>query len=74
MYKRKDIPTYLDPKKLLPRAYQALTFIVPNFNLAQFKIENFVYKGCSLWNELQTETNNTETYLAFKNKTKLLSK
>ena len=73
MYKRKDTPTYLDQKKLQTRAYQAPKFIVPNYNLTQFK-KSTLYKGSSLWNELQTKTKNIETYSAFKNKTKLLSK
>ena len=67
MYKRKDIPTYLDQKELPTRAYQAPKVIVPTFNLAQFK-KNILYKGSSLWNELHTKTKNTETYSAFKTK------
>ena len=73
MYKRKDTPTYLDQIFLQTRAYQAPKCIVPNYNLTQFK-KSILYKGSSLWNELQTKTKNIETYSAFKNKTKLLSK
>ena len=73
MYKRKDISSYLDKKKLQTRAYQAPKFIVPNFNLTQFK-SSILYKGSSLWNELQTETKNIPTFSAFKNRTKALSK
>ena len=73
MYKRKDNPVYLDTKKLQTRAYQASKFTVPNFNITQFK-NSILYKGSSLWNELQTETKNIPTYSAFKDKTKALSK
>ena len=73
MYKRKDKSSYLDQRNLQTRAYQAPKFIVPNFNLTQFK-SSILYKGSSLWNELQTETKNIPTFSAFKNRTKALSK
>ena len=73
MYKRKENPVYLDQKNLQTRAYQAPKFIVPNFNIIQFK-NSILYKGSSMWNELHNETKNVPTYLAFKEKTKILSK
>ena len=73
MYKRKENPVYLDQKNLQTRAYQAPKFIVPNFNIIQFK-NSILYKGSSMWNELHNETKNIPTYLAFKEKTKILSK
>ena len=73
MYKRNDDIHYLDNRQLQTRAFQAPKFIVPNYNLTQFK-NSILYKGSKLWNDLHTETKNIQTYSAFKTKTKKLSK
>ena len=73
MYKRQVNEEYVDGRNLPTRAYQATKFLVPEYNITQFK-SSTLYKGSTLWNELPTEIKNIDTYITFKEKTKLLSK
>ena len=73
MYKRQTNKEYIDMRALPTRAYQATKFIVPDYNLSQFK-NSILYKGSTMWNELPVETKNIDTYILFKEKTKALAK
>ena len=73
MFKRKEHEIYLDNRNLQTRAFQAPTFIVPNYNIKQFT-NSLLYKGSTLWNQLPNDVKNIDTFLAFKNKIKQLSK
>ena len=73
MYKRKENEIYLDKRDLQTRAFQAPKFIVPKYNIKLFTF-SIIYKGSILWNQLPNDVKNIDTFLAFKNKTKQLSK
>ena len=73
MFKRQGIDEYLDKRNLATRAYRSTKFLVPNYQIAHFKT-CLLYKGSKLWNELPIDVKNIDTYLAFKEKTKFLSK
>ena len=73
MYKRKGMEIYLDRRDLPTRTHEATTFLVPNFQLTQFK-NSLLYKGAIMWNQSPNELKQIDTYIAFKEKTKLLSK
>ena len=73
MFKRQNIDTYLDKRILPTRAHQYTKFLVPNFHLTQFK-NSLLYKGAIMWNQSPNELKLIDTYIAFKEKTKLLSK
>ena len=73
MYHRKDHDQYLDIRPLPTRAHQAPRFVVPHYNVTQFK-KSLLYKGSTLWNDLPNDVKNIDTFLAFKEKTKKLSK
>ena len=73
MYKRQSMDEYLDKRNLATRAYNSTKFVVPKYQITHFKT-SLLYKGSNLWNQLQTEIKNIETYSAFKEKTKFLSK
>ena len=73
MFKRKNIDVYLDKRALPTRAHQYTKFLVPNFQLTQFK-NSLLYKGAVLWNELPNDVKEITIYTAFKEKTKQLSK
>ena len=70
-HKRNEI--YLDKRDLQTRAFQAPKFIVPKYNIKLFTF-SIIYKGSILWNQLPNDVKNIDTFLAFKNKTKQLSK
>ena len=73
MYKRKDREIYLDNRVLPTRAFQAPKCTIPKYNIKQFT-QSLLYKGSTLWNQLPNDIKNIETFLAFKNKTKEMSK
>ena len=73
IYKRKDYETYLDNRNFQTRAFQAPKCVVPKYNIKQFT-HSLLYKGSTLWNQLPNDIKNIDTFLAFKNKTKKLSK
>ena len=73
MFKRKDQENYLDNRVLPTGAFQAPKFIIPKYDIKQFT-QSLVYKGSSLWNQLPNDIKNINTFLAFRNKTKELSK
>ena len=73
MYKRQNIDSYLDKRDLPTRAHQYTKFLVPNYHLSQFK-KSLLYNGAAMWNKLPNDLKQIETYAAFKDKTKLLSK
>ena len=73
MYKRQGEDEYVDKRSLATRAYRATKFIIPNYQVAHFKT-SLLYKGSSLWNNLPIDVKNIDTYSAFKEKTKFLSK
>ena len=64
---------YLDKIDLATRAFTASKVLVPNYQLTHFK-DSLLYKGSKLWNELPTEVKQIDSYLGFKDKTKLRSK
>ena len=73
MYKRQTNTQYVDTQDLPTRAYQATKFIVPDYNLTQYK-SSILYKGSAMWNELPTETKNINSYTSLKEKTKFFLK
>ena len=73
MYKRQSMDEYIDKRNLPTRAYNATKFLIPNYQITHFKT-SLLYKGSNLWNQLQTDIKNINTYSAFKEKTKFLSK
>ena len=73
MFKRQDIDMYLDKRDLSTRAHQYTKFLVPIFQLTQFK-NSILYKGANMWNSLPNDLKQIDTFSAFKDKTKLLSK
>ena len=73
MYKRQGMDDYLDKHNLSTQAYQTTKFLVPKFQLTQFK-NSLLYKGAIIWNQSATELNEIGTYIAFKEQTKLLSR
>ena len=73
MYKRQDVDKYLDKRELPTRAHQYTKFLVPAFNITQFK-NSLLYNGAVMWNQLPNDLKQVDTYTAFKEKTKELSK
>ena len=73
IYHRKDHVQYLDTRPLPTRAHQAPKFLIPNYNITQFKM-SLLYKGSNLWNNLPNDIKNIDNFLAFKEKIKELSK
>ena len=73
MFKRQDNEDYLDNRALPTQAHQYTKFLVPTFHLTQYK-NSLIYKGAVVWNQLPNELKQLETYTAFKEKTKQLSK
>ena len=73
MYKRKENEIYLDKRDLQTRDFQAPKFTVQKYNIKLFTF-SIIYKGLILWNQLPNDVKNIDTFLAFKNKTKQLSK
>ena len=73
MYKRQSEDKYLDKGNLATRAYRATKFTIPKYQVAHFKT-SLLYKGSNSWNNLPIDVKNIDTYSAFKEKTKFLSK
>ena len=73
MFKRQDTDSYIDKRISPTRAHQYTKFLVPNFQLTQFK-NSLLYKGALMWNQLPNDLKQIDTYTTFKEKTKLLSK
>ena len=65
MYKRKNNKTLLNRREIRTRAHDAPLFIVPIPHCEAFK-RSVSLHGTSLWNELNVETRNTDSYKAFK--------
>ena len=67
MYKRQSMDEYIDKRNLPTRAYNAIKFPIPNYQISHFKT-SLLYKGSYLWNQLPTDIKNINIYSAFKEK------
>ena len=70
MYKRAEIPKYVDNRNLLTRAHdkKILKVLRPNLELSKNSIK---FKGSVLWNSLDAGLQSTSSYKSFKAKSKL---
>ena len=65
MYKRKDIPRYIQTQNRLLRLYEAPVFIEHQSQNATFE-RSILYKGSKAWNLLPVDIRNTQNYDIFK--------